>query len=172
MHKISPNTFKNHSLLMVRILFRLLERSNKIVTRSVRNTLLDIIMSNANWSMFLIDSIVEFGLKNPNRNVRQVCIEILRESIERLNDSKNLRNALIKCRTYISVSSSDSCDIVRASSKKIIQFLERYHSVLYLQLFQAENSVAEHKNVEANILARSEVRGISLGKARRVKIER
>lgn len=174
MCKISPNTSKYHSLSMVRIFFRLFERSNKIVTKSARKTLIDTIKSDHNWGIFVIEPLVESGFKNPNRNVRQICVEILCESIERVNDPKALRNVFSKCCAYINVSLSDSCDIVRATSKKIVQYLEKRHDT---QIFQMENSepsnnlasisLSSSKNTEAQVVHR-----VSIGKARRVKIER
>lgn len=160
---------------MLRIIFRLFERSNKIVSRSAQNTLLDIIKSNSNWCILVVELTAEFGFKNSNRNSRQIYIDILRESVERITDPKIMKCSLVKCCSYVNSSASDSCDIVRITTKKIINFLERYHNDLYIQFFSTKTFVLVKNDTIINSPAVKNFetgKKISLGKARRIKIER
>ena len=155
-------------------MFILFERCNKIVSRTAQRSFLAGIKSNSIWCIFVIEPTFEFGFKNPNRYVRQVCIEILKESMERI-DPKIMKTVLTKCHTYINTSASDSCDVVRATTKKIIKFLEKTHNTLYLHFFLTENFSPSNNDAKlVSILAKDveTVKKNSLGKARRVKIER
>lgn len=151
MRKLSPDIFKYQCISILRIIFRLFERSNKIVSRFAQKALLDIIKSNASWCIFIIELTVEFGFKNPNRNARQLYIDILRESIERIADPKIMKYSLAKCYVYINSSVSDSCDIVRATAKKIHIFLERYHTNLHIS---TKTFVSANNDVNVNSPAR------------------
>lgn len=169
--------------LIISVLLRILEKSNKIVSRSAHVSISNIIKSNTDLAPRAVPLIVEFGHDNRNKFVRKICVELLKETIEFSDDKKSLDSILRFAGTYIKKSAADSCNVVRENSKKIMEHIEKYNSDLFQEYFGIRNSIIYSENSikssapslnlgnsEKEITTMNAQKSKGLGKAQRVRI--
>lgn len=169
---------------MVSILLKLCERSNKILTKKSHEAISTIVKAHVNLTPSTIPLIIDFGRDSCSRFVRQICIEITKELVESMNDPKILHNILNIADSYIRLSLTDSCDVVRATARKIIDHLKKYENNPFSQTLNTENSQSnstdkiisastpnsKSKSSDRNATSISVQKPKALGKAQRVKI--
>lgn len=169
---------------MVSVLLKVCERSNKIITKKSHEAISVIVKAHLNLITSNIPLIIDFGRDSCNRFVRQICIDIIKELVESLNDSKILNYILNIADSYIRFSSTDSCDVVRATARKIIDHLKKYDNSPFSQTLTIENSQSsssgkvilaltpnsKSKSSDRNVTSISVQKPKALGKAQRVKI--
>lgn len=169
---------------MVSILLKVCERSNKIITKKSHEAISVIVKAHLNLITSNIPLIIDFGQDSCNRFARQICIDIIKELFESINDSKILNNIMNIADSYIRLSSTDSCDVVRATARKIIYHLKKYENSPFSQSLTIENSQsnssgkivsaltpnAKSKSSDRKATSISVQKPKALGKAQRVKI--
>ena len=182
--KIASDIDKPLCAVIISILLKVCERSNKLITKYAHGAISATIKANINFVSSTIPLIIDFGRDNCNRFVRQICIELVRELVADLNDPKILDNILMIAGAYIRSSATDSCDVVRACSRKIVDHLKRYENNPFLQTLDIENSPknstiknittlspnTNRKNSDRNTTSVSVQKPKVHGKAQRVKI--
>lgn len=180
--KIASDIDKSLYGVIISILLKACERSNKIITKYAHEAISVIIKANLNFISVTIPLVIDFGRDNCNRFVRQICIEVIKELVEYSNDPKIVDNILAIAGAYIKSSANDSCDVVRSCSRKIGCAIKKCESNPFLQTLDIENSPknntekkfsalcpnANRKN--SNMISVSVQKPKVHGKAQRVKI--
>jgi hypothetical protein len=169
--------------VLIMILLKICERSNKILTKQAHESISVIIKANLNLISSTIPLIIDFGRNSSNKFVRQICIEIIKELIESFDEPKILDSIFNVAGKFIRYSTTDSCDLVRATSRKIIDYFKKYEISPFLKIMDSENSQKIHiskniiesspknirKSSDRNTTSFSVQKPKGLGKAQRVK---
>lgn len=148
------------------------------------NALTCIIKADCNNSLFIVPLIIESGQKNCNRAMRQTCISLLEKVMDNNLSEAILNEVLQMSGSYIKECVSDSCNIVRETSRNLIEHLRSDYKSRIDLFVESENiktpvvkKAASVVNQQLkNPISKSKPMQVakkgkpSLGKAQRIKI--
>lgn len=173
----------NHIGIISKNLLKQCERTNKIITRHAHESISDIMTADSKLSIAVLQVIVQVGLKHCNRSMRQICINLIKLAINEYSEHTILKDILAVASFYIKLSTQDSCNVVRDTSRCILETLRTRQNLLFTVYFSENNTENNISNLiksapdkQIKISTKSESAAVTktkkstMGKAQRVKI--
>jgi hypothetical protein len=138
-----PKSFDGFIDQVFNCLFKLCERTNKIIVTRAQNALYQLVPFISEKPKFCIAKIASNLKSNPNKTIRLISIEILNNLLKYYSSKKiNLSFFLESVSTSISIGLSDACPNVRESSRAFVKDLNLIDPKIFEKFFSSNSKIS------------------------------